>query len=1240
VQAERAPRFRGSARFQVVRQIGQGGAGSVYEAVDKESGTHVALKTLNAPDAESIRYLKHEFRSIQDLAHPNLVTPQELFEAQGEWFFSMEYVEGADFLAHVRPGPEPRASEATLTARQQSGEREIAPRDTAVAAGMLDLARLRAALGQLAVGVCALHADHKVHRDLKPSNVLVDPQGRVRILDFGVVWDLAMQRRLEEEGTVVGTIAYMAPEQGGGEAVTPACDWYAVGVMLYQALTGQLPFTGTVANIFTRKSSAEPPPPASIAPGVPEDLDALCVDLLRIDPAARPEGPEVLRRLGVRAGADLAAPGHAAGFVGRGPELAALDAAYAEVAAGRTVTVLVEGESGVGKSALVRELAARVAGPSTLVLHGRCYERESVPYKGVDALIDDLAQYLASLREDEAAALLPDRAPLLRTLFPVLDAVPAVRDARATRSEVRNPQEARAQMFALLRSLLVNVALYRRLVLVVDDLQWADADSLALLADVLRPPNAPPLLLLASIRSATTRAPRGASVQDRLADFPGDVRWIHLEPLGAEAARDLARELLARASGGEAAADEVEAICAEAKGHPLFLDELVRHRATREAAAPMRLDDALVARAARLAPAARKVLELVAVAGVPVTQQVAGAAAALDPAQLFDAVCALRAGRFVRTTGAYRHDTVDAYHDRVRRAVGARLEARERKDWHGRIALALEQTGETDARKLVTHWLGAGEKARAATYAVRAADQAAEALAFDHAASLYRLALDQGTVEGEAATALRVKAAEALTNAGHGAEAAALYLEAAGGGDSDAALDLRRRAADELCCSGRNAEGGETIASVLRAVGVWAPRRPLAIILTFLFYSVVLAVRGLKFRPRRASELPPRTLLRLDVLDSAGTSIGMSDHVRGKMFQVRTLVEALALGEPVRVARSLAYYAAGHASDGEAAYAKAMAMQELVAAMAEESRNPQLRALAWLVEGFACFLSGRIAESCVPFVHAETVFREECVGVAYELAAIRSLFYGALGYTGELDELAARAEQALREAEQRGDLYAQAIIRVNAVLLLALARDDADEAEWQLARAAEQLPKGTFLVQTFYWLVGTAQRDLYVGEPARGLARLEEHAAPLRRSLLLRVQRVRVLVHDARARLGIAALAAGATAPAREAIEADVRALEREGLPITAAHAHALRAGLASLDRDDARARAELEAAEKGFDALKMALYAAAARRQRGVMLGGDEGRALVESADAAMAARGVKSPAKLAAMYVPGFAR
>jgi eukaryotic-like serine/threonine-protein kinase len=1231
-----APRFRGSTRFEVLREIGRGGAGSVYEAVDRESGTHVALKTLNTSDPESLLHLKHEFRSIQDLSHPNLVTPRELFEDAGEWFFSMEYVEGTDFLSYVRSGSEVPKSEPTDTAHAPSGEREITIEEGA--RGVLDEAKLRAVLRQLAIGVCALHAEHKVHRDLKPSNVLVDPDGRVRILDFGIVWDLAGERRLDEEGIIVGTIAYMAPEQGEGESVTPASDWYAVGVMLYQALTGRLPFVGTVTSILTRKPTEAPPAPIEVDSSVAEDLSALCVDLLRIDATRRPEGIEVLRRLGSVPATDAAHPMYAASFVGRAAELGALEAAFSDVKSGRAVTCFVEGESGVGKSALVRELATRVAAAGAVVLRGRCYERESVPYKGVDSLVDDLSQYLASLRDEEAAALLPDDAPLLRALFPVLDTVPVFRSAQATRSEVKNPQEARAQMFALLRLLLVNVALYRPLVLVVDDLQWADADCLALLSDVLRPPNAPPLLLLATIRTGTTRAPRGAMIRDRLEDFPGDLRWVHVDPLPVDAARALVRDLLSRASATDAPSAEIDAICAEAKGHPLFIDELVRHRALRESAAPSRLDDALFERASRLAPQARKLLELIAVAGVPVAQHIVAKATTLDFAQLFDAVGALRAAHFVRTSGAYRHDTVEAYHDRVRHSVLEHLDEQTQKEWHGRLALALEQAGETEPEKLVAHWLGAGEKARAAGYAIRAADEAAAALAFDHAASLYRLALDLGTTEGAAATALRVKAAEALVNAGRGAEAAALYLEAAGEGSSTAALDLRRRAGDELCCSGHNVEGGETIASVLRAVGVYAPRRPFTIILTFVFYSIVLAARGLKFTRRTEKDIDPRALLRIDSLDSAGTSIGMSDHVRGKMYQLRTLVEALALGEPGRIGRALAYYAAGHASGGAPAFERAMEMQRVVAQMAQERGDPYLRGVASLVAGFAYFLSGRSSESRAHFERAEVILREDCVGAAYELAALRSLLYSALAHAGELDALEARAEGTLREAEQRGDLYAVMNTRASSMAFLALARDDVSGAEREIALAATHLPPGVFLVQTVYCVQGTAQLELYRGEPAKAWALLLHRWPALRRSLLMRVQRLRVLMNETRARACLALFASGGADVSRTTVEKEIRGLEREGTGTSTAHGHLLRAGLWQIVGDREEALAELDAAAAGFDELGMVLVAATARRQRGVVLGGDEGRALIEESDAILVKRGVRAPARFAALYAPGF--
>ena len=218
-----------------------------------------------------------------------------------------------------------------------------------------------ACLVQLAEGIVVLHQAGWLHRDLKPSNVLVTHEGRVVILDFGLGAELGPTGLHHSSDThLVGTVAYMSPEQAAGHPLTPASDLYSVGVMLYEALTGRPPFGGGLLEMLLNKQRPDPPAPRQLVHDVPEDLDAVCVDLLHRDPAKRPPGSDVFFRLvGMTTGPEASASPQsslplAVPLIGRQRHLETLTAAFAAVQQGQTVALYVHGCSGVGKSTLVQ----------------------------------------------------------------------------------------------------------------------------------------------------------------------------------------------------------------------------------------------------------------------------------------------------------------------------------------------------------------------------------------------------------------------------------------------------------------------------------------------------------------------------------------------------------------------------------------------------------------------------------------------------------------------------------------------------------------------------------------------------------------------------------------------------------------------------------------------------------------------------------------------------------------------
>jgi serine/threonine protein kinase len=538
-QRDGAPHLIGD-RFHLLGRLGAGAAGTVFAARDRTRGRTVALKRLRDADPRGVYHFKREFRALAHASHPNLVTLHELFVDGGDFYLSMELVHGDSISEYLRPDI-PASAPAPLSVRQEipaqlteqlranTRPRQVAglephpqaPRGSArpcvqsapASPTELDWGRIRRTFAQLADALLALHEAGIFHRDLKPSNVLVEGSGRVVVLDFGLIAMVDPGGQMSGRHSIVGTPAYMAPETCLGKPYEEASDWFSVGVMLFEVLTGVLPHRAdNFADLIWKKARGGLVDVAALNPVVPEDLARLCNELLQREPATRPPGSETRQRLGhtiqpVEPAVSDARPSNRllGGWdilpVGRDVELGALRAAFDACSRGAPVLVRVDGVSGMGKSTLVETFLERIVREEhALVLRGRCYQQEFLPYKAIDGVVDELSEYLARLPPADAARLLPANTHDLARIFTVVAQVLAV-DAGSGAEFEEDPVAVKRSAFDALRELLVRIARERALVIFIDDVQWGDLDSVDVLEKLLRPPAAPPLLLVVAFRS-------------------------------------------------------------------------------------------------------------------------------------------------------------------------------------------------------------------------------------------------------------------------------------------------------------------------------------------------------------------------------------------------------------------------------------------------------------------------------------------------------------------------------------------------------------------------------------------------------------------------------------------------------------------------------------------------------------------------------------------------------------------
>jgi predicted ATPase/predicted Ser/Thr protein kinase len=534
--------------YEIVAEIGRGGMGVIYKAREPILGRHVALKFLPgeyARDPDRLERFRREARTASALNHPHICTIHALGEHEGRPFIVMEFIEGQTLQA--------------LASRRPTIE---------------EVARW---IGQATRALAAAHAAGVVHRDIKPENIMVRADGYVKVLDFGLVRLLPTLARPipgagrdTDPGAVLGTAAYMSPEQARGEPADSAADVFSLGIVLYQLVTAQHPFEAESALGMMYAIATQPVvSPSRLAPTIPASLEGLTLAMLHKDPRLRPTAAEVeaiLEAIATRGPARAAPAGPGRPIVHREPELAALRAALAAAETGRGSIVCVTGEPGIGKTTLVEAFLDELVSPehTCLVARGRCSERLA----GTEAylpVLDALADLQRGAASGTVARLLKVVAPTWHTQIAPSAAVPQV------------PPHAGSQQ-AMLRefgALLEEMARLGPVVLFLDDVHWADLSTVDLLAHLGRHCQGLRVLIVVTYRPTEMLLGPHPFHAVRL-ELQGKGVCTELS-LGFLDRQDVDRYLALAFPGHAFGPDLADLVFSRTEGSPLFMVDLLRY---------------------------------------------------------------------------------------------------------------------------------------------------------------------------------------------------------------------------------------------------------------------------------------------------------------------------------------------------------------------------------------------------------------------------------------------------------------------------------------------------------------------------------------------------------------------------------------------------------------------------------------------------------------------------------------
>ncbi len=743
-------------RYQFVRELGAGAMGQVTLAMDTETGTLVAIKKMHEMVAlTGGARMRREFRSLSQIDHPNVVRVLELGEERGMPFLVMEFIKGQDLSDWLGTNPD-------------------FPTITRIFVG------IAGALG-------AVHAQGVIHRDLKPENIRVTTDGQPKLMDFGLAKTMEGTVALTKVGAMVGTALYMAPEQCRGAQLDYRADLYALGAVLYWALTGQPPFLGdSIVQVIMQHIQQAPVPPTTRNPAIPEALENICLAMLSKNPAERPSSAEAVREAllralesplsqtiqmqaqSARADALLLSP-----LIGRETELETLAGLFET---GLTGLYTVIGDVGTGKTRLLRALGERAQSSGARLGIGEAIADDPTPFGTVKRLIENLEKHYRFIF-DEVSPTSQNELARIASQF-----------GAAPPSDPNIPAEvARLRLFEAFTELLERISSLT--VVAFENLHWADESTLALLAHALRA--APDARVIITYRLEDL--PEG---QQSPKGFPKPRKTIALSALTDEQMFELLQALL----GGEIEAALENELVSHAGGNPWVLEErlkaMLENGAIQRRAQvyewnrsltglPESLGELLAHRLAVLDPNVLEFARAASILGRAFWFEDARAMLDWRDDDALDALESLSRARLIAetpgTNGEGFRFTHPMYNELLRQGI-MRLK---RKRLHAKAATL--RTGKAELLELGEHWYAAENYPQALEIAMQAGLSAQATFAYPQAERAYRLVLEAAThlendnSASEAQQLLRMQAkhhlGEVLSAAGRISEAQDLWRD-------------------------------------------------------------------------------------------------------------------------------------------------------------------------------------------------------------------------------------------------------------------------------------------------------------------------------------------------------------------------------------------------------------------------------------------------------------------------------